>query len=219
MGYNQAGFEVVGVDKYPKPRYPFPFILGDAIDVLMRMIVGEKFTASDGNEYGLDDFVAIHASPPCQRYSNATPTWARANHPDLIGKTRDVLVQSGKPYIIENVPGAPLEGNVIMLCGTYFGLKVYRHRFFETSFFLLQPSHVPHHDNLRGSGRGVSRKGFMTVTGNGGGGGVTLKMKQSAIGIDWMTNAELSQAIPPAYTRWIGEQLVSILIGEKDDRT
>lgn len=213
VGFNLSGFDVVGVDNKPQPHYPFPFILGDALDALARMIAGEKFLASDGNLYGLDDFVAIHSSPPCQchtalKYVHQGDEYKR-RHQDLIPQTRALLKATGKHYVIENVMLAPMEGNVVILCGTYFGLKVYRHRQFETSWFMLQPPHIPHHDSTPGNGRGLSPKGFISVAGHGGLTGYT-KYAGSAMGIDWMTRNELSQAIPPAYTRWIGEQLIRI---------
>lgn len=151
MGYHCAGFEVVGVDILPQPRYPFPFIRGDAIDVCRRMIAGEKFLASDGNWYGVDDFDAIHASPPCQAHSTITPD--KSKHVDLIPATRDVLIASGKPYVIENVMGAIRHLRApIWLCGMVFGLKVYRHRAFESNLLLLAPPHWPHRDNTPRAG-------------------------------------------------------------------
>ena len=108
MGYHRAGFDVVGVDNRPQPHYPFPFILGDALDILARLIAGEAIQASDGKWYTLDDFLAIHASPPCQAYSIGTARWRGKNkYPDLVAETRDILKLTGKPYIIENVRDAP----------------------------------------------------------------------------------------------------------------
>lgn len=135
MGYYHAGFDVVGVDIAPQPHYPFPFIQGEAIDVLVRMLGGEKFLASDGVWYGIDDFSAIHSSPTCQKYSLATIQWRKRGniYPDLIEKTREVLKMTGLPYVIENVPGAPLI-NPTELSGAKFGMLVRRRRLFETSF-------------------------------------------------------------------------------------
>lgn len=198
-GYQQAGFYVVGVDIKPQPRYcGDEFIQGDALEIVQA--IGWQFQA-------------IHASPPCQFYSEATPTQYRDNHPDLIAPTRAALEATGKPFVIENVNGARKHlNNPIMLCGTMFDLKVYRHRFFESNVFMLMPPHIPHKDDLRGCGRGLSGKGFITVTGNGGYG---LKggdaYARKAMGIDWMTRTELSESIPPAYTHWIGNHLMQAI--------
>lgn len=199
VGYARAGFEVVGVDNRCQPRYPFEFIRADAIEYLA--------TAE------LSRYAAIHASPPCQRYSESTPTKYKHTHPDLIAPVRKLLAAAGKPYVIENVKGARSEMvDPFMLCGIMFGLRVYRHRLFESNIFFLAPKHVPHQDNLAGNGRGLSSKGFITVTGNGGygmkGGDQYARV---AMGIDWMTREELSQAIPPAYTEYIGGFLIAQL--------
>ena len=129
-----------------------------------------------------------------------------AKHPDLIPETRRYLQYSGMPYIIENVTARILM-NPFMLCGTFFDLKVYRHRFFESNCFLFSPIHVPHHDNCQGAGKGKSDKRFVSVTGWGNAGHNDFK----AMGIDWMSRKELSQAIPPAYTEYIGNQMKKIL--------
>jgi DNA (cytosine-5)-methyltransferase 1 len=185
MGYHQAGFEVVGVDINPQPRYPFEFHQADALEYAL--------------EFG-HLFDVIHASPPCQFYSESTPMDKRANHPDLIGETRRVLAQVGKPYIIENVEGAG--GHLIdpiMLCGSMFGLPTIRHRYFECYpplTVLLPPcDHVEHPILMTpaGSNSRRSRK---------------ARTDFESVGIDWMSRAEISQAIPPAYTKFIGEQLL-----------
>jgi len=202
-GYHRAGFEVVGVDCNPQIRYPFKFIQGDAIE----------YCLNHGHEYDL-----IVASPPCQAYTvlrSVLTKEAKAKHQDLIDPTRDAILKTGKPYVIENVGGAKHKlRNPIMLCGTYFGLKVYRHRYFECSHFMLSPSHFPHKDDLQGSGRGLSSKGFISVTGNGGDrslGSNYFPYAKQAMGIDWMSRKELSQAIPPAYTEWIGNEFLKVL--------
>lgn len=202
MGYYRAGFRtIVGVDIAPQPHYPFLFVQDNALDYL--------------KQYG-HNYDVIHASPPCQQFSRLGAIWRSRigehawsmKHPDLIGVTRDALRLTGKPYVIENVPDAPLL-NPVVLCGTFFGLKVYRHRAFECSFFLLTPPHSPHHDNCAAVGRGVSRKGFISISGQGGFGfSGGLAYARQAIGIDWTTRSELSQAIPPAYTEFIGRQLL-----------
>jgi DNA (cytosine-5)-methyltransferase 1 len=197
MGYHQAGFEVVGVDIEPQPRYPFQFIQADA------MKLDEGF---------LSGFHAIHASPPCQRYSDlAKRNRNGATHPDLVEPVRMLLSFIGRPYVIENVEGAPLI-DPIVLCGTMFpGLRVLRHRLFETDWPLSQPTHGKHPlvytmDKRKGHyGRLDQETAFVQVT---GGGNCSKAAAADAMGIDWMTKEELNQAIPPAYTRFIGEQLM-----------
>lgn len=155
-GYHLAGFDIVGVDIVAQPRYPFAFVQADALE----------YVAAHGRE-----FDAIHASPPCQKFTALGRLHAAngyyARHVDLIAETRQALRRLGLPYVIENVPGAPLE-NPVMLCGSMFGLRVYRHRIFETSWFQLAPSHVAHDDVTPHAGRGKSPKGFVTVSGSGG---------------------------------------------------
>lgn len=204
-GYRRAGFDVVGVDIAPQPHYPFEFVQADALD----------YVAQHGHE-----FDAIHASPPCQFHTVLSAIWAddeayQERHKDLIPDTRKALIAAGKPYVIENVAGAwrAME-NPVMLCGSMFGLKVYRHRLFETWPMMLAPVHVPHKDQTPRSGRGKSPKGFISVTGNGGApnlGMPYLDYASMAMGIDWMTREELSQAIPPAYTEWIGKYLMEAI--------
>lgn len=209
MGYHRTGFDVVGVDHKPQKNYPFSFILGDVFDVLARLIAGEAILASDGKWYTLDDFVAVSASPPCQRYSEGTPMKYKMNHPDLIEITRAVLIDSRKPYVIENVAGARgMLYRTVMLCGTMFGLSVWRHRYFEiVPFFFMSPATCQHTarpvvvnpgSNARRN-RGDQRRRHH------------VEDYREAMGIDWMTGAELSQAIPPAYTEWLGRQLLEVL--------
>jgi DNA (cytosine-5)-methyltransferase 1 len=204
VGYYRAGFyDITGVDIAPQKNYPYKFIQGDAL----------AYLAAHGHEY---DF--IHASPPCQAHTRLKRAMVNKpeyfiKHLDLIPQTRELLQATGKPYVIENVPGAPLE-YPLELCGAMFGLKVYRHRLFETSMFLLAPSHIPHHDQTPPVGRGASPKGFISVGGNGGAPGLGmpyLAYASKAMGIEWMNRAELSQAIPPAYTEWIGQQYLQSL--------
>lgn len=204
MGYHRAGFDVVGVDIDPQPRYPFEFHQADALE----------FLAERGHE-----FDAIHASPPCQLYSVANNIHGNDDHPDLLPPTRDALLALGKPWIIENVPGAPME-NYVTLCGLAFGLGVKRHRQFETSFFVWNvPECPPGHpgDWVSVFGHTVLERGH--VIGKAKGGGNTIKRKhlgiargREAMGIDWMNRGELSEAIPPAYTEWLGRQLLDSLV-------
>lgn len=193
MGYHQAGFDVVGVDIDPQPNYPFEFHQADAIE----------FAAQHGHE-----FDAIAGSPPCQAHTKAQRL--RGNdHPDLIPATREVMKASGKPYVIENVPGArkhlisPVE-----LCGCMFPeLNVYRLRLFEAPWLLLVPPHNPHHDPVTKMGRPPRPGERMHVVGNFSG----VDAARQAMGMPWATRDGLREAIPPAYTRFLGEALIEHL--------
>lgn len=197
MGYSRAGFEVVGVDIKPQKNYPFEFHQADALE----------FLAQHGREYDM-----IHASPPCQAYSiTKNLETARADHPVLIEPTREALKNSRKPYVIENVPGAPLI-NPIMLCGTMFGLGVIRHRLFEIRPFVVYLTSSCHHNGPVMPMWWKSRRialangktfNYITVAGKS----FLMPEAKRAMGIDWMNRDELSQAIPPAYTEFIGKQL------------
>lgn len=200
MGYHRAGFDVVGVDLYPQPRYPFAFIQADAIEHLSEAI--DKF-------YPFNYVDAIHASPPCQRWS--TKTKDKEMHPDLITPLRELLevIDEVKiPWVIENVPGAPLEG--ISLCGSSFGLGVRRHRVFESNIPLddLPCRHSWQKPRFKVYDHGKHYyAGTVPVFGTGG--GKARERWGEAMGIDWMTDAELAEAIPPAYTQFIGAQLIA----------
>ena len=207
VGYYRAGFEVVGVDIEPQPNYPYKFIQADAF----------QYIADHGREYDV-----IAASPKCQ-FSSGVQHLSRARdggypeHLDQITPLRPLLIASDKPYVIENVSGAKrLMQNSIRLCGTMFhGLKVYRHRLFESNLIITAPEHYPHRDSTPSAGNGVSPKGFISVCGTGGIKGMTSKQIiaywSMAMGIDWMSRAELAQAIPPAYTEYIGKQIIAQL--------
>lgn len=188
MGYHRAGFDVVGVDVVKQPRYPFEFHQADALE----------FCRSHGHE-----FDAIHASPPCQAYSEATPAWARAESPDLIAATRTVLEEIGKPYIIENVENArSFLCNPVMLCGTMFGLPIWRHRYFECHpFWVMSPASCRH------AGRPVTpHPGSNARKGRGA---PSVAVVRRAMGIDWMSSEGLIQAIPPTYTEFLGRRLLA----------
>jgi DNA (cytosine-5)-methyltransferase 1 len=159
--------------------------------------------------FPLDGFDAIHASPPCQRYTIGRKIHASGDrHPDLVDPVRDRLVGSGALWVIENVPGAPLRSPAV-LCGLMFDLRVIRHRLFESNWLLLTPVHPGHpKGELTGSCKGYSTgaHGYVTVAGNN----FVRTAGAKAMGIDWMaTRPELAQAIPPAYTEWIGRQLLA----------
>jgi DNA (cytosine-5)-methyltransferase 1 len=193
MGYHLAGFdEIVGVDIMPQPNYPFEFRLGDALQIV--------------NPDYMREFDLIHASPPCQHWSLITRD--KTKHPDLIEPTRRLLVGSGVPYIIENVEKAPLVG-YLKLCGSMFGIDIQRHRYFELSFAAM--SLACNHKEWIG-GRP------WTVTGKLD--GASYKYKHSwkpslthaktLMGTHWMgTMHEVAEAIPPAYTQFIGEQFLT----------
>ena len=186
-------FDVTGVDLNPQPKYPYEFHQSDAIEFLL--------------DHWLE-FDAIHASPPCQEHSESTRTWKAAGreYPELIEPTRDFLQVTGLPYVIENVPGAPLL-DPILLCGTMFGRPLYRHRLFETSFPLAQPAHPEHKNRQVKMGRAPRAGEFIQAVGHFSG----VPQVRTAMQIDWMGQKELAQAIPPCYTRYVGRALVALL--------
>ena len=202
MGYSQAGFEVVGVDIEPQKHYPFEFHRADAL----------QYVAEHGHEFDV-----IHASPPCQAYSRTRHLrTARDDHPRLIEAVRVALQTIGKPYVIENVVGAPLV-NPLMLCGSMFGLGVLRHRLFESDPVIWFPPGPCAHEGpvapmwwkARREALAVGKRfSYITVAGKS----YLMSEGCKAMGIDWMNRDELSQAIPPAYTRWIGSQLLGELL-------
>lgn len=197
MGYAQAGLVVTGVDREPQPRYPFKFIQADAMEVLQ-------------DPLGLRRYDVIHASPPCQRYTkNARQKGTAHMHPDLVPPVREKLERVGLPYVIENVLGAPLR-DPIMLCGTMFGLGVFRHRLFEISseVSVPQPPHERHKGHI-GDGYHFTVTGHTgyNSTRDGRFGGSIVDWRR-AMGISWMTCSEIVEAIPPAYTHHIGNYVM-----------
>lgn len=202
MGFHRAGFdEIVGIDIKPQKRYPFEFVQGDALEYLAK--------------YGYL-FDLIVAGPPCQAYS-VTRAIHKNKHPELIDETRRLLIASGKPYVIENVPGAPLI-NPLMLCGTMFGLGVIRHRLFECSPVIWFPPMQCNHNgkaqalNQIHEGRRAYKwikdtYKFISISGHS----FSPQDGAEAIDIDWMTRDELSQAIPPAYTEFVGNEMIKML--------
>lgn len=192
-GYHRAGFdEIVGIDIVPQKNYPFTFIQGDALKPPVR----------------LEDFDLIHASPPCQAYSFATIQHRHNDYPDLVAPTQEMLYASGRPFIIENVPGAPL-GYSITLCGSTMGLdRIKRHRHFELSWPMMSP----------GCNHGILREPLSVIGHNEPGRTYrqrklpkNLEARKEAMGIDWMSRDELSEAIPPAYTEYLGRQFLDQL--------
>jgi DNA (cytosine-5)-methyltransferase 1 len=247
MGYSRAGFEVVGVDINPQPRYPFEFIQADAMT------------------FPLEGFDAIHASPPCQGYSimNNLPWNRDRDYPLLLAATRERLLAAGVHYVIENVGGARYGAAGLVkrglqehglkagfLCGLMFGLPMYRHRYFETNWFWFIPGHPKHRLNLHprseravyggtvkglpggaagldvkprvanpvNSGWQLSHNGSRNrngaqAYGNGIGHSSGWRRAAELMGIDWMKREELTQAIPPAYTTYIGRELLRVVSG------
>ena len=194
-GYQQAGFYVVGVDLNPQPRY-----------------AGDEFIQGDAMTFPLEGFDAIHASPPCQAYSDLQKQNKR-EYPDLIAPTRDRLIAAiGLPYVIENVEGAPLI-DPITLCGTMFpGLRVLRHRKFESNVRLADPPEHPEHPLVYTLDKRKAHYGKLNQTTAfvmvNGGGNCSVAAARDAMGIDWMTKGELNEAIPPAYTEHVGRQII-----------
>ncbi len=195
VGYHRAGFDVFGVDIKAQPRYPFPMVVADALKP----------------PFDLRQFDAIHASPPCQAYSRSRNNGCHSSAPRLIDATRIILQASGKIWVIENVVGSKLN-NPVELCGAAFGLKsgifdLARHRLFEMSFYLLSPECC----HRRGQTIGVYGNGTNKWHREKFGRCITDSEKREAMGIDWMTRKGLTQAIPPAYTEYIGKQLMRII--------
>jgi DNA (cytosine-5)-methyltransferase 1 len=188
VGYHRAGFEVVGVDIKPQPHYPFEFHRADAMELLPWL-----------DDYS-ERFVAMHASPPCQAYAGVT-AWrgSRDAHPRLIAPVRQHLAATGRPWVIENVPDARRELiHPVMLCGSMFGIPVRSHRYFEmpwlTGAVLLPRCCHQRGEHPRDHGGTYPESEF-----------------GPAMGIDWMTVDEARQAIPPAYTEWIGARLMEAI--------
>ncbi len=197
QGYYQAGFEVVGVDIVPQPRYPFAWFQQDALEALRN--IGQ-------------DFDAIHASPPCQSYS-AMNRAVQGESPRLIAAVREMLRKTGKPYAIENVEGAwsEMEPPLITLCGTHFGLRVRRHRLFEVwpiPVFYQPPLSCTCRHGVR-DGRLVGQMlSGKVAPGRTPRVGYTESDRREAIGVPWMTTMEARQAVPPAYTEFVGKMLL-----------
>jgi DNA (cytosine-5)-methyltransferase 1 len=198
MGYHRAGFDVVGVDSMPQPRYPFLFVQADALDVLRSMIA---YPYTSGEMWRPGYFAAIHASPVCKRWAAGTPQARRASHPDQIAPVRTALLAIGLPWVIENVPRAPLRPD-LKLCGCMFGLpRLKRERWFETSWPATELRQPCDH-----------RGGVISVVGGGSCSGQAKALVADwkvSMGIDWMSRRGMSQAIPPAYTEHIGRMILA----------
>lgn len=199
-GLQRAGFHVAGVDIQPQPNY-----------------CGDEFHQADALTFDLTGFDFIWASPPCQAYTWSARRWHEVVRQDLVARTRARLEASGALWAIENVPGAPLNG-FIRLCGEMFGLNVIRHRHFEPSpgLLLFAPPHQSHKKPIIRNG--LQKSPYACVAGHGGE-GYTYKYSDwcLAMGIDWMTKAELVEAIPPAYSEFIGRQVVASLAKDRQE--
>lgn len=198
MGYARAGLEITGVDIEPQPNNPHHFILGDAL----------QYLREHGHEYD-----AIHASPPCQAYSSAMKHLA-AEKPKLIDDVREAMRATGKPWIIENVVGAPLAtdsdlfgAHGVELCGSMFGLAVYRHRLFETSFPLPRPPACDHSRHAMNPHSVAGRERIYAAHGRTD----PEKLWAKAMGVEWMSRHGARQAVPPVFTHWIGVRLLHFL--------
>ena len=211
-GYQRAGFDVWGVDIAPQPNYCGErFHRGNALKLLGSML--HPFPV-----WRAEDFDAIHASPPCQAYTAYQRTGNVGEYPDLIDATRLALQATGLPYVIENVVGAPLE-DPVLICGSMFDppMDIQRHRLFETNWPLEPPTWPCRHKLLgpdrfpggRSKERTGSNRGLVRATVEVGTWDIPLARQQEAMGIDWMTLEELSEAIPPAYTEHIGGYLMA----------
>lgn len=190
-GLSQAGFEVTGVDIEEQKNYPFTFIKSDVMELTVDF---------------LKEFDFIWASPPCQKYTSAGTQWRLEGkeYPDLIEPTRELLKQSGKPYVIENVLGAPLI-NPITLCGTMFGLRTYRHRLFETNYPVNQPDHPEHIAKNTKMGRPPKDGEYLQIVGHFSG----VPLARKIMGLPNLNQYELAQAIPPAYSKYLAEQFTN----------
>ena len=193
MGYHRAGFEVVGVDISPQPHYPFTFVQADAL----------------APPFNLTDFDLVHASPPCQAYTSMSNRWRGKGtladaRLDLVGATRAVFNESGTPWVIENVRGAPLAG--FTLTGEMFGLGVHRPRIFEASWLILVPeAPPPFRDSVPVYGKSPDGRRLWTrVDGTELRAASSVDEASVAMGIDWLPWHELKESIPPAYTEFIG---------------
>lgn len=209
MGYHRAGFDVVGVDIEPQPDYPFEFHQADAL-VFLTEHAGE--------------FDALHGSPPCQAFTplSALPHAGRRNPVvDLVKPTRDAFIRAGLPWAIENVVQAPIAhesdlfgSHGVILCGTMFDLTIYRHRKFETSFTVPQPPHPLHrHLAMRAGYLPTEERPFMSIHGrNGHNSRAWVVAAAAAMGTPWMTSLNpVCEAIPPAYTEFVGRRLLDAL--------
>jgi DNA (cytosine-5)-methyltransferase 1 len=222
-GYEQAGFDVYSVDIDPQPRNPHPFHQGDAVTVLSDLIRGRQkgFKRKGGGieVLGIEDFAGVHASPPCQAFSAMKHMPDAKEHPELIEPIRDLLQLVDAPWVIENVVGAPLN-DAMVLCGTMFnlgaaGFSLQRHRQFETNFDIEAPDECNHSRPTIGIYGGHVRCRSTKFWRNTGADFPGYDKKALAVeamgGTHWMTMNQMSEAIPPAYTTYIGRAMQRLL--------
>jgi DNA (cytosine-5)-methyltransferase 1 len=218
-GYRRAGFDVVGVDILPQPEYPFEFFQEDALWVLQTLWQYGRL-----GEYALEDFAAIHASPPCQAYTRLSvmPT-AKSDHPDLLVATIDLLLKTMRPFVVENVDGAPYPPELyrLMLCGSHFGLRVRRHRWFVTNVAMLAPS--CQHDStvdivgVYGASDGLHEPGFKHPGIRRGPRQATTEEAREVMEMPWVTKRKgLTNAIPPAYAEYVGRYLMDSVTATRE---
>lgn len=236
MGYHRAGFDVIGVDKLPQPEYPFQMFRSDAIEFIDSYLVDSPGWPRVAGR----PIAAIHASPPCKRFSTLSKSLGYESHTDLLTPAREALYRLDDklgrgqiPWIIENVPGAPMRSPIV-LCGSMFGLQIeavdesgkpwdgndsfkgaylQRHRLFESNILLMVPGPCNHNNVRNAKGEQIRAMG---VYGNGRGGG-ELKFRtanaaqaKALMGIDWAGRIGVTQAVPPAYTEYLGTQLLEV---------
>jgi DNA (cytosine-5)-methyltransferase 1 len=212
-GYHDGGYDVVGVDKDSQPNYPFDFVQMDALELLVDLVEGKStWTSRQGRQFFLSHFEAIHASPPCQHFTKYRNVHKDITdrYDDLVAPTRELLKLTGLPWVMENVEGSPLI-DPVTLCGRMFDLDVRRHRLFETNW-ALQPPAWPCRHKIWGprykSATGRRKDSRLTI--EVGSWDEPLELQKKAMGVDWtITTRELSEAIPPAYTEYIGHQLLA----------
>lgn len=213
-GYAAAGFRPYGIDKDPQPRYPFPFCQMDALEaltILNRGGVLEFIHPDSTSEWlGLRDFAAKHASPPCQARTKAQKIRGNS-HPNLIRPTRDLLIDSGLPYVIENVVPEDADADPdplidpVMLCGAMFGIETYRHRLFETNWDLEVPTHPVHTVRNTKMGRRPIEGEYMHIVGNF----TDPERARRIMSMPWASRDGLREAIPPVYAEHIGRQMLT----------
>ncbi|AJF66312.1 DNA cytosine methyltransferase [Streptomyces vietnamensis] len=205
-GYHRAGFDVVGVDIAPRPNYPFTFARADALEYLAALIASGE----------IERYAFVHTSPPCQAGcaltvgTNRSKGWG-GTHVDLVPPTRELLEASGLPYVIEQPNGKAEIRKDVWLCGEMFSLGVLRHRNFELGrWSTAQPAHPKHRGYVRGHRHGVYRDGPYVAPYGNGGGKATVPEMQAAMGITWTdVREELTEAIPPAFSQWLGTAFLS----------